>query len=151
MKWLVIPLVALAGALNIVQSGANAQLAKSLGQPWWAAVTVYAVGLIATCAGLAVASLFGVAAWPGMDKLATVPWWAWVGGLLGATYVMAILFFADQLGAAIFTGVTLAAAIATSLALDHYGLVGFKEHAFNLGRGIGAVLMIAGVGLIALF
>lgn len=34
MKWLVLPLVALAGALNAVQSGVNSQLAKSLGQPW---------------------------------------------------------------------------------------------------------------------
>jgi len=151
MKWLVLPLVALAGALNAVQSGVNSQLAKSLGQPWWAAVTIYSVGLFATGVGLGVVSLLGVAEWPGLGKLAAAPWWAWTGGFLGATYLMATLFFADRLGAAVFTATTVTAAVLASLALDHYGLAGFKEHTFNLGRGIGAALMIAGLGLIAKF
>ena len=156
MKWLVLPLVALAGALNAVQSGTNSQLAKSLGQPWWAAVSVYTVGLFATGTALGVATLFGAAEWPGLGKVAAAPWWAWTGGFMGATYLMATLFFADRLGAAVFSGATVTttavtALVVTSLALDHYRLVGFKEHTFNPGRGIGAAPMIAGLGLIAKF
>ena len=100
---------------------------------------------------LGVAALFGAAEWPGLGKAAAAPWWAWAGGFLGTAYLMATLFFADRLGAAVFTATTVTAAVLASLALDHYGLVGFKEHTFSLGRGIGAALMIAGLGLIAKF
>lgn len=147
MQWLILPFVAFAGALNTVQSGANAQLAKALGQPWWAAVAVYVTGL---CAALAAIVVAGVG-WPGWDKAAGAPWWAWTGGLLGAAYVAAMLAFAERLGSAVFTGVTVTAAIVASLALDHYGLVGFKEHPFTLWRGVGAALMLGGLGLIARF
>lgn len=147
MEWLILPFVALSGALNAVQSGANARLAKALGQPWWAAVAVYATGLC----GVGVALAAVRAGWPGWDKAAEAPWWAWTGGLLGAVYVIGMLMFAERLGSAVFTGVTVTAGLVASLALDHYGLVGFRQHPLNLWRGIGAALMLGGLGLIARF
>jgi len=147
VQWLALPLVALTGLLNTVQAGANAQLAKALGQPWWAAVAVYLTGLVGV--GLVMAAA-GVA-WPGWGKAADAPWWAWTGGVLGATYVMAMLMFAERLGSAVFTAVTVTSGLLASLALDHYGLVGFKEHPFNVWRGLGAALMLGGLGLIARF
>ena len=35
--------------------------------------------------------------------------------------------------------------------MDHFGLVGFKEHAAGLGRIAGVALMIGGLALINLF
>lgn len=147
MQWLGIPFVIVVGVLNAVQSGANAQLAKSLGSPWPAAIAVSLVGL----AGVMAALVLVGSPWPGMDKVASVPWWAWVGGLFGAAYVLATLSFAEQLGAALFTGLTVTAAIVASVVLDHFGWVGFKQHPLNAWRIIGAALMIGGVGLIAKF
>jgi bacterial/archaeal transporter family-2 protein len=43
------------------------------------------------------------------------------------------------------------AAVVVSLALDHFGLVGFEEHRASPWRLLGAALMIAGVGLVAPF
>jgi transporter family-2 protein len=43
------------------------------------------------------------------------------------------------------------AAVVVSLALDHFGLVGFEEHRANPWRLLGAALMIAGVALVARF
>jgi len=147
MQWLGIPFVILIGVLNAIQSGSSAQLAKALGSPWPAAIAVSLVGL----AGVAAALAFVGNPWPGMDKIMSTPWWAWIGGLFGAAYVLATLSFAGQLGAALFTGLSVTAAIVASVVLDHFGWVGFKPHALNIWRALGAALMIGGVGLIARF
>ena len=62
-----------------------------------------------------------------------------------------MVYFAEKLGAAIFTGLTVTAAIVTSVLLDQFGLVGFKEHAVGIWRVIGCVLMIGGLALISIF
>jgi transporter family-2 protein len=99
---------------------------------------------------LAAAPFLGLA-WPGTARLAGVPWWAWLGGAMGGAYVLAMIVLADRLGAALFTGVTVTAAIVTSLLLDHYGWLGFTQHAAGPWRILGGALMIGGVALISLF
>jgi bacterial/archaeal transporter family-2 protein len=46
-------------------------------------------------------------------------------------------------------GLSVTAALITSIALDHFGLVGFKEHPVGWWRVLGCGLMIAGIGLVA--
>ena len=81
--------------------------------------------------------------------MAAAPWWAWTGGLLATVFILAQLFAAEQLGSAVFMTLTVTAAVGMSLLLDHFGLVGFKEHPLGWGRAAGAVLIFAGLGLIA--
>lgn len=151
MTWLMLLFVAVTGVLNTVQSGSNARLAKALGQPWWAAIAVYATGLLAVGVVLCGLLALGRAGWPAAGKLAAAPWWSWCGGVLGATYVMAMLLFAERLGSASFTAITVTAGLLTALLLDHFGLVGFRQHSLNPWRGLGAALLLAGVGLISAF
>lgn len=136
-----------AGLLNAVQAGVNGTLGKQIGQ--------FQAGLVVFTTSFVMFTLLGAVSgrlgWPGTDRIATVPWWAWCGGLLGGLFVLAQLFVAQKLGSAVFMGITVTAAVVMSLALDHFGLVGFEQHSINTGRVIGALLMIGGVGLIALF
>jgi transporter family-2 protein len=69
--------------------------------------------------------------------------------LLGATFLMSMLLFAQRIGAGAFMGLSVTAAIITSVALDHFGLVGFKEHPVGWLRLLGCGLMVAGVVLVA--
>ena len=147
MQWLLVPFVMVAAALNTVQSGANAQLAKSLGQPWAGAIVVYVVGLV----GVAVAMAIAGPGLPSLEKLAQTPWGAWLGGLMGGVYVICMLTAAEPLGAATFSALSVTAGLVTSVALDHFGLVGFKEHPASLWRLVGVAMMIGGVGLVARF
>lgn len=147
MVWLLGAVAFLGGILNTVQSGANATLSKTLGQPIAAALIVSAVNAIVY---LAVAPFAGLAI-PKADAIAHVPWWAWLGGVLGGFYVLTAIFLAEKLGAAIFTGLTVTAGITTSVLLDHYGLVGFKQHAAGLWRIIGCLLMVGGLALVSIF
>ena len=64
-------------------------------------------------------------------------------------FILAQLFTAEQLDSAVFMTITVTAAVSMSLLLDHWGLVGFKEHPLGWGRAAGAVLILAGLGLTA--
>jgi transporter family-2 protein len=46
-------------------------------------------------------------------------------------------------------GILVTSSVCASIVLDHFGLVGFQEHAASWGRIVGAALMIAGVWLVA--
>ncbi len=136
----------LGGVLNTVQSGSNATLAKSMGQPMLAAIIV---SIANVALYLAVSPFVGL----GMPKdgLGSIPWWAWLGGFFGGAYVLASIFFAEKLGAAIFIGLTVTAAVTTSVIMDHFGLVGFKQHTLGIGRLAGCAFMIGGLVLVCAF
>ena len=139
--------VTVAGALNAVQSGSNAQLVRSLGRPWLVALLVSLI----TAAVFVLAVLATDFRLPDPGRFGGAPWWAWVGGLCGAAYVASTLFFAERMGAGLFTGLTITAGIVASIVVDHFGLVGFKQHTASLLRIGGAALMIAGLALYARF
>ena len=50
---------------------------------------------------LLIAPFVGIS-WPKASAIAQIPWWGWIGGLLGGFYVLASIFFAEKLGAPIF-------------------------------------------------
>ena len=147
MPFLLALAAVVAGILNTVQNGANATLNKTLEAPILTAfiVTGGNVGVYL------LASLVVGFAWPSGERAAAVPWWAWIGGALGACYVLSVIFLAQKLGAAVFTGLSVTAAIVTSVALDHFGWAGFEQHSAGLWRIVGCVLMIGGLALVSLF
>lgn len=138
----------LAGLASAVEPGQNAALAKSLGRPLLAGV----ISLLVSIAALAAIMLvLGQGELPGLDRLARVPWWAWLGGLMSAGLAAAQLYLSKAIGAATFLGLIVTAGVITSILLDNFGLVGFKVHPAGLGRILGGALMIGGVGLVARF
>ncbi len=147
MRILAALFVFVAGALTTVEAGANAQLTKSLHQPWLAGVTFGAITFLC----LLIITLVAGAPLPSRAMLAATPWWAWTGGVIGALYAMSMVVFPERLGSATFTGITVTAAILLSLLLDHLGWVGFERHPAGLGRLVGAAFMVGGLLLIAIF
>jgi len=147
MVWLYLLFAVAAGAMLPIQFGVNAQLAHSLGSPIRAAFVSFLVGTIALLA----VSAFVRKPLPSFARLGDVPWWVWVGGLLGAFYVTGSIVTAPKLGA-----VTLAAAIVfgqtlASVLVDQFGWVGFKEQHATPGRLVGVLLVAAGVVLVRAF
>ena len=55
------------------------------------------------------------------------------------------------MGSAVFTGATLTASLITSVVLDHFGLIGFRQHSASPLRMTGCALMVAGLWLITRF
>ncbi len=146
MPFLLLLVALAAGVANPFQSGLNAELNKQLGKPLWASLSVYATGL----AALVLIQLFVREAVPS-GKLGQVPWWAWTGGAVSIISTIIGLTIAQKLGSALFTGASLSASLVTSVLLDQFGLIGFKQHTASPGRLVGCALLCAGVWLVARF
>ena len=124
-----------------IQAGVNATLAGFHGHPLLAALTNTAVAstvLVVVIVALQVPL-------PQAASLAKAPWWAWTGGLLGATFVFSSLVIAPKLGAAAFVSAGIVGTMATSLLIDHYGIIGYRPQPITWLRIFGAVLVVAGM------
>jgi bacterial/archaeal transporter family-2 protein len=133
-----------AGVLLPVQAGVNAQLRSVVGSPLTAALVSFLVGT----AGLGTAAVILRAPTALRAAWAVSPWWLWIGGLIGALYVVATIVLAPRLGAATLAAAVVAGQMIASLLLDQYGLLGFPTHPMNGLRVLGAALVIVGVILV---
>lgn len=141
------PFIILGGILQTCGASMNAQLNASLSNKWLASTVSF--GLI-TAFFVCVFAVFPTPL-PSMDGLSSMPWWAPLGGLVGAVQVYAGLTLVNKVGAGPFVGVTVTAALIASLVVDHFGLFRMPVHEINLWRISGALLMAGGIGLIAKF
>jgi bacterial/archaeal transporter family-2 protein len=133
-----------AGAMLPIQFGINAQLAAWLGSSVRAALVSFVVG----AASLALVAVAAARDWPSGDRIGAAPWWVWIGGALGAFYVLGSIVAAPRLGAVTLFAIILAGQALASLAVDHFGWVGFDEHPVGALRLAGVALLAAGVALV---
>jgi len=134
----------LVGALITVQVGANTRLKEAFGEALPAVIVSSSLGVLI----LAAVALIGRSSWPSAATLAGVPWWGWLGGALGAVYAIATVLLARTLGAATLIALVVTGQLVCSVVLDHFGAVGFSEHAVSVGRIAGCLLLIGGTVLI---
>lgn len=141
------PFIACAGVLQAAGAAMNGALNKSLVNPW-----------LATAVSFVLVAFLAIALFACMPKplptvanLQDLPWWAPLGGIVGAVAVFAGLLLIQKLGAGPVNGVTITANLIASLAIDQFGLFGMQQHSLNPWRLAGAALLIAGVTLIAKF
>ena len=143
---------AMAGFLMPVQAGINAQLHREIGHPIGAAFVSFFVGTVALVVLYTVLYLGARAPAPAIGKLVAAPWYlVYSGGLIGAFAVFTMLTLAPKLGASVLIASFLTGQMIASVALDHFGYLGFAEHPVNLWRAVGVALLIAGVFLIRRF
>jgi bacterial/archaeal transporter family-2 protein len=145
--WAYLSFAVAAGAMLPIQFGINAQLAHWLDSPLRATLVSFVVGTLALLA----ATLAFARGWPGSERIGGAPWWVWIGGLLGAFYVLGSVVTAPRLGAATLVAAILAGQAVASLLVDHFGWVGFDENPVTPGRLAGVGLVAAGVALVRIF
>jgi bacterial/archaeal transporter family-2 protein len=145
--WIALALVA--GAVLPVQGAVNAQLNGELD----AAVAVGAFSFLVATAAMALA-LGGILAAggprPQVTPLRAVPWWGWLGGLSGVTYVTAVFSLIPELGAAAVVVLTVAGQQLASVAVDRYGLFRLPRRHISRRRLLGVAVLLGGVALITL-
>ena len=141
------PIILVAGALQAWGPPMNGALRKSLENPWLASI----ISFLPIVALLMVLWFCLPTPMPTAKGIAAMPWWAPLGGLLGAFAVIMGLLFVDKIGAGPFAGLTITANILMSLLIDQFGLFGMEQHSLNVWRILGGALMTAGIVLIAAF
>ncbi|MFL5963514.1 MAG: DMT family transporter [Gaiellaceae bacterium] len=135
----------IAGSFLPLQAGVNAKLAHFVGGPVRASLISFVVGAAAL---FLIVVLFYRSSG---NRAADAPWWAWLGGLLGAFYVTATVVVPVRIGAAAFFGILVAAQLVTSVLVDQFGWVGFPQHHVSPLRLLGVALLISGALLVRLF
>jgi bacterial/archaeal transporter family-2 protein len=151
MQWITVVSIAgalLAGVLIPVQTGYNMQLARAVHGPMISALAVFAIGFVF----LAAIALVMRVSTPSVKEAATAPLVSWfAGGVLAAVYVILLIVLAPRLWAATTIAFVVVGQIACSIAIDHFGLLGFAERAATPPGLAGFALMVAGVTLVRLF
>ncbi len=144
---LLFPFILVAGALQAIGVAWNAELNHALLNPWLAAT----VSFLPVVFVFTLVFLLRPSPLPERDDVAGMRWWMPLAGITGAVAVFAGLLLVQKVGAGAFNGLLITANLLTSIALDHFGLLGMKQVKVGPGRLGGAGLMVVGILLISIF
>lgn len=135
----------LGGAVTPLQAGLNRRLGIGLGNPLYATIANFVIG------GLTISSIVLALVLAGLVKMPArpgqTPWWCWLGGLCGVTFVFSATVALDKLGSASMIVSLIAGQMIVSIIMDHFGILAAVREV-SLGRIAGVVLLLAGVVLI---
>jgi len=131
------------GAAIAVQTLANTRLRVALGTPLWAAIAQFIVGLAALVA-IAIVMRQPPADTEGLSRM---PWWGWVGGAVGALFIVVSIVLTPRLGTALTLATITVGQLIAALALDHFGWLGASVVRLSPPRLLGAVCLLVGIAL----
>jgi transporter family-2 protein len=138
---ILLPLVFAVGVLLTLQTAINAQLKEYLYSPIQAAFFSFLIGTIV----LALMVLFQSNPKPGLQDLVAVPWYLWLGGILGVYAISMSIYAAPKLGFLTLTGVIIFGQMVASMLVDQFGLLGNEKMPVNWQRLLGSVVIFIGV------
>lgn len=134
----------LAGTVLPFQATSNGAIGKALGHPLWGALVSLAVSMLVV---LPLLWFLKVPA-PRINNALEGPWWLWIGGVLGAVYVISAAALTPKLGAAGFLVLVVAGQMVAAVLVDHFGLMGLTPRPVTLARLAGVALILIGAVLI---
>jgi transporter family-2 protein len=146
LRWLAFGL--LAGAALPLQGAVNAQLRGDLDAP----IAVGALSFVVATAGMGL--LLAASLWlasgarPRLGPLRRMPWWGWLGGLVGATYVTAVFSMIPEIGAAPTIALTVGGQQVASVLVDRFGLLRLPRRPISPQRLAGVGALLTGVTLV---
>ena len=138
-------LIALAvGGLIPIQTAANSRLRLSVGnKPVVSALISFSVALLV--AVIATAVLRGN---PVPQFSADVPWWGWLGGVMGVCFVLGNILLFPRLGALETVVLPILGQVVMGLLVDRFGLLGAPAMPVSWMRVLGAVVVLAGIVMV---
>jgi bacterial/archaeal transporter family-2 protein len=146
--WVVLGLVA--GAVLPVQGAINAQLRADLDAPAAVGALSFVVATLAMAVLLGVLLASSAIRRPRASGLVSLPWWGWLGGLCGATYVVSVFALIPEIGVAPTVALTVAGQQIASVLVDRYGLLRLPRREISNRRLLGVGVLLSGVALVQL-
>jgi len=129
------------GIALTIQTAINTQLREYLTSPLQAAFLSFLIGTLV----LAVMVLLHSAETPGLQQLAQIPWFLWLGGFLGVYAISFSIYTAPKMGFLTFSGVVIFGQLLMSMLLDHFGWLGTEKAPVNWQRLLGGIVIFVGV------
>jgi transporter family-2 protein len=130
----------LAGVMIAFQAPINAMAGQRLGHVMGGATLSFVVGALALGA-ISLVAFRDQIAW---TELPNLPPLLFIGGLLGAIYIVLSIWLTPKLGVGAVIALGIAGQVLSSLALDHFGMLNLAVREISLGRFAGAVLVVGG-------
>jgi transporter family-2 protein len=143
-------LALLAGAVLPLQGAINAELRTEIDAPITVAAFSFLLATAAMAAAMAGTRILEDDSRVRVEPLRRLPWWGWLGGLCGATYVTSVFLLIPEIGVAPTVALTVAGQQIASLFVDRYGLFRLPQREVSTVRLTGIGVLLAGVGLVQL-
>lgn len=143
MRYLILVLVVLGGAVIPIQVAANKRIEQAVRSPVLAAAMALFVGSLAL-------GLLAATGWLGRGRIsgaATAPWWVWLAAAMSIFTVVSIIAL-PRVGAAAVIAATVFGQLTAAAVLDQFGWLGVPQVRLNWWRIGGAVLLLAGTLMI---
>ena len=142
-RTLAVVLVAMAGCFVGMQAPVNARLGRQIGS-----VQAASVSFLVGASALILISAISSGGIGSVAHAPRAPWWALIGGLLGAFYVTIAILTVRTLGVSGLTATVITAQLATAVVIDRFGLFGAAKQQIGTVRIIGLVMLITGALLV---
>ncbi|RLV55655.1 DMT family transporter [Aeromicrobium phragmitis] len=144
MEALLLPAGAVAiGVLLAVQASVNPRLARAVGTPYGGATVQLWVAV-----ALLVLTAVAAGAFDAFGRLGAAPGWYLLGGLASPLYITCGILLFPRIGALAAGGMFVAGQVLGSVALDVFGLLGLERQPATPHLVAGAVLVLAGIGVV---
>lgn len=146
--WVLLALVA--GAVLPAQGAVNALLRADIGAPFAVGTVSFLVATGAMALALGLSLAVSAAGRPSLAGLPQMPWWGWLGGFAGATYVTVMFLAMPAIGAAATVGLTVVGQQLASVFVDRYGWFRLPRREVSPARLVGVGLIVAGVAALTI-
>jgi transporter family-2 protein len=130
-----------AGVLIPIMAALSGALGRTIGSPQMASLIVV-FGAFAMVLAYTLATGGAQFSWPLLRQATALQW---VAGFGMAFYLLSITYLAPRFGVGNAVMLVVAGQIASSAAIDHFGLFGAVQKPIDLMRAIGIVIMVVGV------
>ncbi|AUJ32108.1 MAG: DMT family transporter [Liquorilactobacillus nagelii] len=136
------------GMLSAMQTAINGHLGVVLNSAEKAALVSFVIGTVALWV-IVIVREHQINLKPAFNQ--NYPWWIWIGGIIGALFVLGNAFLVPLIGTGLAVVIVLFGMITGSLLVDHFGWLGANRILVEPIQLIGILVMLVGVVLIKLF
>ncbi|MFC4769321.1 DMT family transporter [Effusibacillus consociatus] len=140
-QWIYVGMMIFAGVMIGLQSPINAALSKKVGI-YESAMISFSMG---TTVLMVIVAFFGKG---NLREVVNVPWWQFMGGLLGAIFVTTIIVGVPKVGVTTVMVAVLAGQLSTGLLIDQFGWFGVAPRPIDWQKVAGVVLLFVAILLI---
>lgn len=145
MRNLILLLIAaIAGGIIPFQGSINAQLGQLMKHPLQASLISFTGGVLT----LLIVLLILRPELPSRHLLTSIPWYMYLGGVIGAVFVTTVLLLVPQIGITNMLAAAIVGQLVISAVIDHFGILDVPVHPVSLARVGGILLLIGGLILI---
>ena len=140
-------LAVLVGMVIPVQIGLNSILDTQLKNPFFSSFLVFLVG----AGGILLSALLAPQPIPSSSLIKGSHWWSYLGGLLGAVYILSLIILSQYINIGLLSILALAGQLLMSVVVDHYGWFGSEVNPINGMKILGLLCIGLGVYLLSKF